>query len=531
MTTIRYGLSSISFPWIHATFRKSPKIVDVVFVNSIFTERYTRRPEVVKFCMKEARNVSASHVQLLTLQSLIHSIPFGVNLESLNLTDTSKKCLISCDRFLSALVLPRTFSLVSFNFSGFQCLTDNNIALICESFPKLTSLNLSGCLDITDRSLVHVVTCLKLTTLDISQLKLSDCALSILSFSKLSLSHLALGGYPKNNSRYTSRGVCRYVQCNGSELLSLDISGIWSNVTIISVGKTCHNLTFLNMGYSLLTLHNDAVQSLCENCVHITELNVNGCIGLSVENSELLTKSLPNLSALCFVGCQRPVQFSFFSFMIQKLSCLILLDLRGHIIGTLLENDPSFISVSDYDTPLGSFVSVRVQDKCSRLTHFVAFEDISGFTFLSYKSSFKFIVNLKIINNDQIQDCHLTIMCADCPSLLCFHVRSCSSITSTGVVSVCFLCQEIEEILLDGTGVQCRIGDAALLNGLAGLRHLRKLSLFKLPLISSIGFGQIVASCLKLNDTSITACVNLGCETVCSIMSRGRVLNSCLFSR
>jgi hypothetical protein len=262
-------------------------------------------------------------------------------------------------------------------------------------------------------------------------------------------------------------------------------------------------------------------------------LNVDGCSGLSVENSELMMKRFSRVSTLSFKDCQEPVQFALFTCMLQKLDNITLLDLRGHIAGKVIDNYPMLIVEIPLDNDsvsISEFVSARLDDKCRNMNIFVASRDTSGITFLSLGNSFRFISSLHILHNDLINDYHITSMCSYCPLLLSFHVRSCSSITSTGVVAVCFFCPDIDDVLFDGTGVQCRIGDAAMLNGLVGLKRLRNLSLFQLQFVSPVGLREVVRSCVKLNNVRITGCLNLSCDVVGDILSDKKVLNSCFFS-
>jgi hypothetical protein len=178
---------------------------------------------------------------------------------------------------------------------------------------------------------------------------------------------------------------------------------------------------------------------------------------------------------------------------------------------------------------LGHIASVYFGEKFSRVTLFTIGATLSGSCFERVKHLIQNANSFHVINNGLLNDMLLVSSCRDWKCLLSFHVRRCELITSIGVVAVCNACPQLEDVVLDGSGMLCRIGDAALVNGIASLKHLRHLTLFELPYVSPAGFGEVVLKCFKLSDVKVSGCVDLDSSSIAVILATKKVLNSCLF--
>jgi hypothetical protein len=253
----------------------------------------------------------------------------------------------------------------------------------------------------------------------------------------------------------------------------------------------------------------------------------------------MMTK-LSLLVDFSFAACQKLVTCAFYSFMCQKLKSISYVDLDNcHIIG-LSQDDSSYPvttnlimdlpSTCDEALALDGFICSRLSRKCSQLTHLKIGKSVSKASFVLFRRLLYSVTSFHVVENYSLHDMDLFNTCFEWKCLSSFHVRRCEFITSVGVVAICNACPLLENVVLDGSGVHCRIGDAALVNGLARLKDLRQLTLFSLPHVTYVGLSEVVTNCLKLCDIKVSGCVCLSSSAIEVILSNKKVLNSCSFS-
>jgi hypothetical protein len=397
--------SSIAFLWIFTKFQNAPVSFGVEFVNSVYTLNSCDKPSVVEFCMKFAHSISASHVQSTTMKAINKAIPYAASVQSLSLTNTSKRNgPLDCDLLFMSLKYLKF--LTSLHFNGFELLTDDHLRLLCESHRMMTLLNVSGCQELTDQSLSHMSTCLELTSLNLSLLpELCDKAIFCLLEKLVKLKELVVAGELYKHVRLRSSLVSNYFQSNGNKLTALDVSYNWHKSLILTaVGQTCGNLTSLNMSHSMyVPLDNAIIYALCQKCSLLNILNVEGCSGISVTNCELMMSSWTRLVDLRFKKCKPLVQCAFYNFMCQKLKSIACLDLIDcHIIGVSQDVNKLVPAANlKLDSPttcveqLLETLSVRLSEKCTQFTHFRVGASVSEATFVALKGVFKAFNNFK----------------------------------------------------------------------------------------------------------------------------------------
>jgi hypothetical protein len=276
-----------------------------------------------------------------------------------------------------------------------------------------------------------------------------------------------------------------------------------------------------------------AFRAICENCRFITKLNVSDCstLSLSVDTVKLIMGSLLLLTDFQFAGCSQTTKLACYCLLQQKFQSITQLDFQhSRVIGTLYDYHPhlsfDFPTTSD---SLYDYVAHIMFNKCINLSMLALTGPLASSSILLF--NIPCLTTLVLYDTDCIFDYHIVALGKSLVSLLTFEIHGCKWITSTAVVALCYSSPQLKVCILDGFGVQhSRIGDSALLNGVSKLRNLRKLSLFKLSLVSTVGFLAVVRSCLKLNDVNVSLCSGLSAVQVGAILSSYNVLNSCLFS-
>jgi hypothetical protein len=506
-----------------------PSVFEAIFVNNDFTRFSCLDECITQYCMEFASSVSASIVQNSTLDAIIDALYFCPQLKSLSLTHTDSTDLKTCDSLIITLSVIKRTSLTSFDFSGFLILKDTHIILICENYSQLTCLNVCDCTLLTDKGIRHISSCSELTNLNLSNTKLTNVSLSHFNKRCLKLQHLVLAKCTL--LRFDIGKLRDFFFSNGSGFLSVDICEI-SPLTpatkmtsvVAAIAHTCHNLTSLRLGSSCVPSMQAVTLPLCRNCSHIITLNLDAFTNLSVCDSVLMMKSFVRLSDFSFKGCLRPVKFTFYCLMAQKLKTISCLKLHhSHVIGVPfvnlevpLVNDDITIS---YPLSATDYATVKMHDKCAQLKELSIAATTSEESFLSFKSSkCPDIVHLSVIKSYYIDDSLLADACIGWSSLLSFHVEGCRLISSLGIVHVCHHSPLIRDVFLHGGSDEvmprCAIDDVALVNGVSTLKFLRKLSIFWLPLITQSGLSHVTSNCTKLVEVHVSDCIRINIKAM-----------------
>jgi hypothetical protein len=520
------SLPSAAFPWLFAKMLRV-YYFDAKFVNSVYTISACHNIPSLQFYMNFATTISADHIQSGTVNALVKSLAYGMKIKSLSFTETFKLKSVFCNKLFNALGGLKLSTLVNFDLSGFSSLVDSHILLLCESYPKMEYLNLSGCFNLSDVTVISASKCLYLKHLNLKGLTLTASSLAALHTSYLHLEEISLGICVSGVAEST---LCDIFGNQGNYLTSVDISGISSNSVVLSVGTNCQLLKTLNISGCLSNQMDNVLETICKNCSFLSKLNISNCRDLSVDNVKLILSSLVLLEDFQFAECKELTKLACFCLLQQKFESVIYLDFQHcRVIGILFEHETHL----NFEIPTMKFLfydySAHIMaNSCSDLEKLSLTGPLSGSSLLLF--NIPNLSTLILCETDNIHDDHIVILCKSLVNLLTFEIHGCKWISSIAIVALCYSCPQLKVCILDGFGVESRVGDSALLNGVSKLRDLRKLSLFNLPYVSTVGFVKVVRRCLKLNDVKVTSCLGLSVEQVGSILSSYNVLNSSLFT-
>ena len=203
--------------------------------------------------------------------------------------------------------------------------TDDSLAMLCDSCPALRKVNLSGCKRLTDVTARALSKLRRLAFLDVTRCAFSDAGLTSVVLSpgvSDNLAHLNLYAV----STYTDKSFA----CIGvlSRLTFLDVCGSQSltDKALLEIADGCEKLTYLNLSWcnqltdvglcavgerctllELLSVHGNRnvtsqfVSTLAAHNVgpRLKTLDVNGCVGVK-EDRAALKALIPSLTTFVY---------------------------------------------------------------------------------------------------------------------------------------------------------------------------------------------------------------------------------------
>ncbi|OMO68838.1 Leucine-rich repeat, cysteine-containing subtype [Corchorus olitorius] len=184
--------------------------------------------------------------------------------------------------------------IVDLNLSGCKNLSDKSLQLVADNYPELESLNLTRCVKITDSGLqLILIKCSCLQSLNLYALS----SFTDEAYKKISLlSHLRFLDLC-GAQNLSDEGLFSIAKCKN--LLSLNLT--WcvrvTDVGVIAIAESCTSLEFLSL-FGIVGVTDKCLEALSKFCSNtITTLDVNGCIGIKVNNCYLVnTRDGCNLS-------------------------------------------------------------------------------------------------------------------------------------------------------------------------------------------------------------------------------------------
>jgi hypothetical protein len=454
--------------------------------------------------------------------------------------------------------------LTELNFLGFVCLLDEHLSIIlCEVGLSLQSLNVSGCVQLSDASIQIVCEkCKSLNILDISNLpKLCDNSLESLTKWSVHLSDFSFGcggNESQNqtsqtlimNSVFSDEWIEKYLSVHGEYLYDLEIVSNVSNDTLLNIAKHCKQIVSMRLTDSISFegggLH---FSSLCESCKLIVALNVSQLHYLKLSDFECIVRQLIHLEDFHFARCSSEVQRPVYYLLGQKFRNIGKLDIRDHhVVGELYDTPPTLHSLQKSTSSIMSSWEQIAFDCVSFVTSKCSSSSFSSLSlsdgiynapeFMRFVShSFKSLVSVAFHTMVDLTDDHLTEVANECHSLVHFTINSCPQITSKSIVGICVNNPMLVSVGLSsfsgggivGGGSVMKICDLALIDGISTLKRLQMLSLFHLKFISEVGFSAVVNKCKRLSELCIHSCELISESFVRNEVLKCPVLNNVRF--
>ena len=230
------------------------------------------------------------------------------NLTSLDVTQVTSvndECVISiashCPRLtsiqmtqclgvtdISAFALSYCHTLTSIDMSHCSKLTDDGVVAMTLNCRRLTSLRLVECTRLTQMSLSSISKCTHLRKLDIAQCYgMNGCRVCSHSYERSESCYL-----PSVNATPTST------------TLAFKTFFVASRVTRLHKLRFCTNLTVLNLS-DIHRLTNADLVSIAKACVLITHLNVSNCTNLTDDAIVDVATHCKYIECLYLFGCRR----------------------------------------------------------------------------------------------------------------------------------------------------------------------------------------------------------------------------------
>ncbi|KAJ9184646.1 hypothetical protein P3X46_004350 [Hevea brasiliensis] len=307
-------------PWLHRTlisylslwlvldFREMNKAGDRL-IRALSLSRYQH---VKQINLEFAQDIEDRHLEVLQNKSIISL----QSLESLNLNGCQKISDKGIEAITSACPKLKVFSIywnvrvtdvginhlvengkhvVDLNLSGCKNISDKSLQLVADNYQDLESLNLTRCIKLTDGGLQQIlVKCSSLQSLNLYALStFTDKAYKKIS-NLAHLQFLDLCGA----QNLSDDGLSCIAKCKNLVSLNLTWCVQVTDVGVIAIAEGCTSLEFLSL-FGIVGVTDKCLEALSKFCsTTITTLDVNGCIGIKKRSREELLQLFPHLK--CF---------------------------------------------------------------------------------------------------------------------------------------------------------------------------------------------------------------------------------------
>jgi hypothetical protein len=526
-------ISPIIFPWIHSRFNPSFKLTEFKanFTNGAHTRIACKITNAFQHCLKFVHTIVSTRLHEDMVESIVSILCFAVNLRSINFIDMNAISVSANKKLINGLLNNLTPScLIEMNFQGCHKLTDLHVIQLSEKFSFLEKVDFSKCILLTDKAICSVSKrCRNLSHLNVSMLvNLTDKSITVLASHSFHLTKLILGG---DQTKFSSDCLIALFQDRSSSLLELNIAGIVSSRLVNVVGKSCSELTCLNVSGSLMVM-DDAIISLCVGCSKLTELDVSDLDNLQFHSVKLILVSLKLLRNFKFARIHTALYQGIYWLLSQKFESFSVVDAhQDQVIGEVDDFFPDLMSYpldtqpfstekhADKSKNVSQCVSF-VQSKCVALTDLTLSVDLRVDVLLSLLNPIGgILLNLSLCEMTVLCDEHLNVVANLCVCLERFQLQDCQLVSDRGVIAVLLANQRISTLILGGGKFGDVIGNGVVSCGISTLLQLKYLRLVSLPGLTIEGLSYVAQKCLKLKDLEIVKCDHLPkkeCETIFS---------------
>jgi len=375
----------------------------------------------------------------------------------------------------------------------------SELKALIKNCPNLTSLNLQGCENLTDEDLRQFAeSSPDLIFLDLCKcVKITDNGIKALTSERANLTGINLAECSEITNSGLNMIAIRYEQL----LSSLNIKGC-NQITdggISLVARYCTELTNINFGGCNISV--GAFAQLIQNCPKLTQIALQGCIGITDTGLTNLSRFCPNLTSLNLSECSR-ITGAAFATLVQ--SCQNLSTLKLHKC-----------DVTD-DWFSNTFCN------CSSLTK-LDLTGCSGISDEAFPDLARIFLNLTSLNITacSISDIGVMYLADGLPLLSSFCLRACNISDQ----SLAFLanCPDLMELNLWG----CQITDAGL-SHVKNWENLTSLNIGNCAKISEEGLGVLARtrpSLMTLSVWSNNSLTNSGLMMLANKLSKLVSLN------
>ncbi|XP_074307028.1 F-box protein At3g58530 [Silene latifolia] len=307
-TSLYRTLSSYPSLWQVLEFREMNN-AGTRLLSALSLRRYKQVKEIN---LEFAQNVEDTHFELIK-NKCSSSLE---NLEILNLNGCQKISDKGIEAITSACPTLRVFSVywnvrvtevsiqnlvkycknvIDLNLSGCKNISDRSMQLIADSYHELESLNITRCIKITDDGLKCILSkCPSLQSLNLYALSsLTDKVYKNISLVN-QLKFLDLCGA----QNISDQGLSSIAKCNYLVSLNLTWCVRVTDVGVIAIAEGCKFLELLSL-FGILGVTDKSLDALSGSCQStLTTLDVNGCINIKRRTREELLQLFPRLQ--CF---------------------------------------------------------------------------------------------------------------------------------------------------------------------------------------------------------------------------------------
>ncbi|KAK3030789.1 hypothetical protein RJ639_037170, partial [Escallonia herrerae] len=294
----------VSYPplWLVLDFHEMGNAGDRL-VAALSLERYR---QVERINLEFAQDIEDKHLEVLKNKCL----NCLQNLEFLNLNGCQKISDEGIETITMACPALKVFS-IYWNIR----VTDIGVAHLVKDCKHIVDLNMSGCKNISDKSLQLVadnyqeLECIKLTDKGLQQILLKCSSLRCLnlyalsSFTDVAYKMISLLPYLRfldlcGAQNLSDQGLSCIAKCKNLASLNLTWCVRVTDKGVIAIAEGCTSLEFLSL-FGIIGVTDKCLEALSRSCSNtMTTLDVNGCVGVKRRSQRELLQLFPRLR--CF---------------------------------------------------------------------------------------------------------------------------------------------------------------------------------------------------------------------------------------
>lgn len=390
--------------------------------------------------------------------------------------------------------------LVSLNMDS-TLLTNETVRIIASKCPKLKSISLRNCNQVTDEGVLYIA---------------KNCP--------------RINKFIRNHARFNQDEVSNLIAESSQRYSfgrarqqSINLSTRVTDIGVTALVHNCYNLCKLGLA-GCTSLTDNAIKQIAICCPNLTLLNLSGCMYVSDSSINLVILKCRNLEMLFLQTCYNVVNIWFLNFSFKQDGGIPRLKPPTCTeVDFIMSKCDLACSCSSYGNGPGNNIHEEKFQKC-------AFCDVENYLYSTYKVKQDFaLTTLNLDFCNQISDDSLCRIAENCPLLCEIWLQGCFRITDYGVGQLAKKCPLLTILDISG-GTVCN--DMILTDGTLHMLATNSQKLSYLNLVRNWrftinGISAILHNCKKLRKVSITINRRFGVSEVSIQNSLDKIFWTC----